>query len=139
MAVVTLEKRFLDEMISHARQDDPNECCGILAGKDGRVTKLYRVTNSEHSPYRYNMDSKEFFNAYRDIEDKGWDMFGFYHSHTHTQAYPSPTDRSLASWPDSYYLIVSLQDKASPLVRAFTIRNGTVDEHDLRVEQDTAV
>ena len=132
--VISLEQRFLDEMIAHAREEDPNECCGVLAGNDGRVVHLYRVTNSEQSPYRYNMDSREIFRVYREIEDNGWEMTGFYHSHTHSQAYPSQTDRNLASWPDSHYLIVSLEDKQRPVVRAFFITDGEVDEQEVHVE-----
>ena len=119
---ISLEQRFLDEMIAHAREEEPNECCGVLAGKDGRVVRLYRVTNSEQNPYRYNMDPREFLRVYREIEDNGWEMTGLYHSHTHNQAYPSQTDRNLASWPDSYYLIVSLEDKERPVVRAFILQ-----------------
>jgi len=131
--VVELAQRFIDEMVSHARQDDPNECCGVLLSKDGKVVALRRVTNAEHSPYRYNMDPQEFYRAYQEAEKNKWDMWGFYHSHTHTQAYPSQTDRNLASWPDSYYLVVSLQDKAKPVVRAFRILNGNVEEHEIKL------
>ena len=132
--MVTLAQRFVDEIVVHARAEDPNECCGVLLGRNGEVLALRRVTNAEHSPFRYNMDSQEFFGVYKEAERNGWEMWGFYHSHTHTQAYPSQTDRNLASWPDSYYLIVSLEDKAKPVLRAFRILNGgTVEEHDIQV------
>ncbi|MBI4235912.1 MAG: M67 family metallopeptidase [Chloroflexi bacterium] len=130
--MVTLEQRFTDEIVAHARAEDPNECCGVLLGQDGRVVALRRVPNAEQSPYRYNMDPQEFYRVYKEAERNGWEMWGFYHSHTHTQAYPSQTDRNLASWPDSYYLIVSLADKAKPILRAFRILNGSVEEHDIR-------
>ncbi|MBI4329249.1 MAG: M67 family metallopeptidase [Chloroflexi bacterium] len=133
--MITLPRRFADEIIAHARGEEPNECCGVLAGRDGVVTKVYRVTNAEHSPYRYNMDSREFFQVMRDVEKSGWEMWGFYHSHTHTPAYPSQTDRNLASWPDSYYLILSLEDKQAPVLRAFRIINGgDVAEHPITIE-----
>ena len=135
---ISLEQRFLDEMIAHAREEEPNECCGVLAGKDGRVVRLYRVTNSEQNPYRYNMDPREFLRVYREIEDNGWEMTGLYHSHTHSQAYPSQTDRNLASWPDSYYLIVSLEDKERPVVRAFIITDGAVDEQEVQATRSRA-
>jgi proteasome lid subunit RPN8/RPN11 len=133
--MITLEQRFADEMIAHAREEDPNECCGVLAGNDARVVRLYRVTNSERSPYRYSMDSQEFFKAYREIEGNGWEMTGFYHSHTHSPAYPSQTDCNLAFWPDSHYLVVSLEDKESPVVRAFIITDGEVEEQEIRSEE----
>ena len=128
-----LEQAYIDEMVAHARQEAPNECCGVLAGKDGRVLKLYRAVNAEASPYRYNVDPKDLLRIYRDIDGRGWDVLAIYHSHTHTEAYPSPTDVRLAAWPDAYYLIVSLADEASPVLRAFRIQDGQVSEEELEV------
>ena len=137
MATLEITREFIDEMIAHARQDDPNECCGVLLGKDGHVVALRRVTNAEASPFRYNMDPREFYTVYKESEEQGWDMWGFYHSHTRTQAFPSQTDRNLAAWRDSYYLIVSLENKDAPVVRAFTITDDDVEEHELRVTETT--
>lgn len=128
-----LEKRFYDEIITHALKDDPNECCGLLGGSKGKVSKLYRTTNSLHSPIRYNIEPKELLQIHREVDDNGWDIVAIYHSHTHTQAYPSATDIQLAFWPDSLYLIVSLQEKKNPLLRAFYIRNGQVAEETINV------
>ena len=132
--MIELEQRFADEMIAHSREDAPDECCGVLLAADGAVIALRRVTNTEHSPYRYNMDPQEFFHVYQEAEENGWELWGFYHSHTHTQAYPSQTDRNLAAWSDSYYLIVSLEDSENPVIRAFSIADGEVTEHDLSVK-----
>jgi proteasome lid subunit RPN8/RPN11 len=131
--MLTLERTYIDEMIAHAREDDPNECCGIIAGKDGAATKLYRAINAEASPYRYNVDPKDLLRIYRDLDEHGWDVLVIYHSHTHTEAYPSGTDIRLAAWPDAYYVLVSLQDKNNPVVRAFTIHDGKVEEEELRI------
>ena len=131
--MLKLDRSYADEIIAHAREDDPNECCGIIAGNDGAATKLYRAVNAEASPYRYNVDSKDLLRIYRDIDDKDWDVLAIYHSHTHTEAYPSPTDVQLAAWPDAYYLIVSLADVANPVLRAFRIRDGEVEEEELEV------
>jgi proteasome lid subunit RPN8/RPN11 len=131
--VLNLEQSFVDEMLAHAREDDPNECCGIIAGSDGTATKLYRAINAEESPYRYNVDPKDLLRIYRDLDENGWDVLGIYHSHTHTEAFPSPTDVRLAAWPDAYYIIVSLQDKSNPVVRAFHISDGEATEQELRV------
>ena len=76
-------ERYAKEMVAHALRDDPNECCGILAGKDGQVLKLYRMTNAEASPYRYRMDSQELLKVYREVDDAGMDFMAIYHSHTH--------------------------------------------------------
>lgn len=131
--MLTLERSHVDEIIAHAREDDPNECCGIIAGDGGRATKLYRAANSEASPFRYNVDSKDLLRIYRDLESHGWDVLVIYHSHTHTEAYPSPTDVRLAAWPDAHYVIASLMDAANPAVRAFRIQDGEISKEELQV------
>jgi proteasome lid subunit RPN8/RPN11 len=123
-----IPQEFADAIVTHSLEEDPDECCGILASKDGKIVKHYRITNSEHSPFRYSMDSKELFHAYRNIEDSGWDLAVIYHSHTHSPAYPSATDVRLATWPDAYYVLVSLMDKQAPDIRAYSIVNGQVTE-----------
>jgi len=127
MALV-LDPTYIDEMIAHARADAPDECCGIIAGKDGRPMRLYRAINAEHSPYRYSVDAKDLLRIHRDADANGWDFLVIYHSHTHTEAYPSPTDVRLAAWPDAYYVLVSLMDETTPVVRAFRIEGGTITE-----------
>ena len=132
--MLSLPRSHSDEIIAHAREDAPNECCGLIAGNDGSATKLYRALNAEASPYRYNVDPKDLLRIYRDIDGNGWDVLAIYHSHTHTEAYPSPTDVKLAAWPEAYYVIVSLEDDANPVLRAFRIEDGEVTEEELRVE-----
>ena len=128
-----LDRTYVDEIIAHARADAPNECCGIIAGNDGHAEKLYPAVNAEASPYRYNVDSKDLLRIYRDIDANNWDLLAIYHSHTHTEAYPSPTDVSLAAWPEAHYLIVSLEDDANPVLRSFRIEEGQVTEETLEV------
>ena len=124
-------------MIAHAIQDDPNECCGILAGKDQAVSHLYRITNTARSPYRYLMDPQEQLNAMLDSERKGLELLAFYHSHTHTAAYPSPTDVRMAlqsGWLDVYYVLVSLEDRNDPQIRAFHVGDdGDIVEEEFEV------
>ena len=132
--MLSIERSYVDEIIAHAREDTPNECCGIIAGRDGRAEQLYRAINAEASPYRYNVDPKDLLRIYRDIDGNGWDVLVIYHSHTHTEAYPSPTDVRLAAWPEAHYVIVSLQDDANPVLRAFRIQDGQVSEEELVVE-----
>jgi proteasome lid subunit RPN8/RPN11 len=131
--VLKLPEAYVDEIIAHAREDDPNECCGIIAGNGGSAKHLYRAVNAEASPYRYNVDTKDLLRIYRDLDANGWDVLGIYHSHTGTEAYPSPTDVRLAAWPEAYYLIVSLADKANPVLRAFRITEGEVSEVEIEV------
>ena len=130
---LTLPREHIDEMIAHAREDAPNECCGIIGGKDGRATQLYRAINAEASPYRYSVDSKDLLRIHRDVDARDEDFLVIYHSHTHTEAYPSPTDVRLAAWPEAYYVLVSLMDEAHPVVRAFRITDGEVAEEAIEV------
>jgi proteasome lid subunit RPN8/RPN11 len=125
--MLTLSPAFAAEMIAHAREENPAEACGLLAGKDGVPAKLYRIPNADPSIYRYNMEPRAQLRAMMEIEAQGWDLLAIYHSHTHTPAYPSPTDISLAFYPDTLYVIVSLQH-ADPVIRAFSIVEGVVGE-----------
>ena len=128
-----LEQNYIDEMIAHAKEDAPNECCGIIGGLDGRAKKLYRAINAEASPYRYEVDRDDLLRIYRDADGNGWDFLVIYHSHTHTEAYPSPTDVILArGWPDAYYVLVSLMD-AEPVVRAYRIVDRVITEEPIEV------
>ena len=130
----TIEKRYIDQMIAHARREAPIECCGVLGGRDGRVLKLYRATNAEQSRYCYNIESQDLFRINRECEENGWQFLGIYHSHTDSAAYPSPTDVHLAAlWPEPLYFIVSLRDADNPEVRAFRIRHGEVTEEKIEI------
>ena len=131
--LLQIEKQFHNEMITHALQDDSIECCGILAGTNGRFHKLYRMTNVENSPYRFSWDSKELIKVWNEMEDNGWEHRAVYHSHTHSEAYPSSTDVRLAAWPEAYYIIISLMDKEKPVFRAFQIVDEVISEEELQV------
>jgi proteasome lid subunit RPN8/RPN11 len=125
---VLLEQQYVDEMIAHAVEDAPNECCGIIAGSNDRATKLYRTRNSEQSPYRYNVDPKDLLRIFRECDENDWEFLAIYHSHTASEAYPSPTDVRLAFWPEARYILVSLENADQPVVRAFRIEDGEVTE-----------
>ena len=131
--MVQIEKRFHDEMITHALEDDSIECCGVLAGTGGKFEKLFRMTNIENSPYRFSWDSKELVKVWIEMESNDWEHRGVYHSHTHSEAYPSSTDIRLAAWPEAYYIIVTLMDKTNPSMRAFRIVDGEVSEEEVQV------
>jgi proteasome lid subunit RPN8/RPN11 len=81
----------------------------------------------------YRLDSTEQLRVFNEIEDKGWELAAIYHSHTHTEAFPSPTDRKQAFYPDAHYVLVSLAEIDDPVVRAFTIRDGVVEEQELKI------
>ena len=119
---VRMAKALADEMVAHCLEGRPLEACGILGSRDGDVVKVFKMTNAAGSPVRYALDPKEQFAVYRKLEESGWELGGVFHSHTHTEAYPSPTDVRLAS-EDVPYLIVSLAE-APANIRAFRIRKA---------------
>ena len=114
-----IPRSLADEMVGHLIRERPNEGCGLLAGNSTGVTKVIRMTNAAASPVRYSLDSKEQFVAYQLIESDGLSLAGVFHSHTHTEAYPSPTDVRLAS-ENVPYVIVSLAEEPAE-IRAFRI------------------
>jgi proteasome lid subunit RPN8/RPN11 len=129
-----IPRSIYEQMLEHAREEAPNECCGILGGKDGGATTLYRATNAEHSPLRYTLDPNDLFRiTFREIPEHDEEMLAIYHSHTASPAYPSQTDINLATYPDSIYLILSLAEDEEPL-RGFRIDDGEVSEVDLSVK-----
>lgn len=130
-----IPQELLDEMIEHAREDNPNECCGLVGGSDGVAATVYRARNAEQSPYRYSIAPPEQLALMNRIDEAGEEIVGIYHSHTRTAAYPSQTDINLAvGWPDSVYLIVSLENPDDPYVRGFRIRDGEVEDVDLQAQ-----
>jgi [CysO sulfur-carrier protein]-S-L-cysteine hydrolase len=117
-----ISQRLIDEMVAHAREDLPNECCGMIGGRDGEATEVVRVVNSAASPLRYEMDPQGQYDALRSIENDGGELLGIYHSHTKSAAYPSQTDVNQAvAWPEQVYVIVSLADPEAPDVKAFLL------------------
>src|SRR5439155_20950206 len=130
-----IARAVLDEIVAHAREEAPNECCGMLAGEDGRATRVYRAHNAEASPLRYTIHPQDQIRIMMEIEKRGEGLAAIYHSHTKTAAEPSQTDINLAeNWPDPLYLICSLADPENPDVRGFSIRESRVEEVDLHVE-----
>lgn len=128
MTVLELDRDQAAALIRHAVEESPNECCGLLAGRNGRVERIYRGTNIDHSPYTYLMDPKEQLAAFKDMDAAGLDLLGIYHSHTHTPPYPSKTDVAKAFYPDALYVIVSLAKQEAPEIRAFRLSNGQIVE-----------
>jgi [CysO sulfur-carrier protein]-S-L-cysteine hydrolase len=116
---LSLPRELADEMIAHCLAGRPNEACGILAAVDGTMVKVFRLTNASASPLRYSLVPHEQLAVERKLEAEGWDMGGVFHSHTHTEAYPSPTDIRLAVG-EIPYVIVSLAGPV-PSIRAFRI------------------
>jgi proteasome lid subunit RPN8/RPN11 len=125
-------KAIYDEMIEHALADAPNECCGMLATRNGEAVELYRAANAAASPLRYEIDGAEQYRIQMAIDDRDLELGAIYHSHTRSDPYPSQTDINLAFYPDAVYVIVGVAGP-TPVVRAFTIRGGEVGETELEV------
>jgi len=132
MDELLITREFLDEVISHCREVYPKEACGILAGKDGVVKKIYKMKNIENSSISYMMEPKEQLTVMKEMRKDDLELTALYHSHPDLQAYPSPKDITLASYPDSTYVIVSLFDNETE-IKAFTIRNEVVKEVEIKV------
>src|SRR5437879_1558107 len=97
------------EMVAHARDEAPNECCGLVASDDGDAVKVYRATNIHASPLRFEIDPKEALRLTNEIEGTGLDMGAIYHSHTRSEPEPSQTDIIFAEgWPGVLWIIVGL-------------------------------
>ena len=132
--------RLRSELVAHAREGDPDEVCGILAGRDGAISQVFRVRNTAETvtadsgvfrdretgvaaggraAVHYYMDPRDQLRVYNQVDDEGLDVVGYYHSHTHTEARPSPTDIRLATDLSPVYVLVSLTHE--PAVRAWKI------------------
>jgi len=123
----------LAQILAHARADAPNEACGLLAGTDGRGTHVLPAANVARDPrVEYLMEPHDQLHHFQAIEDQGVELLGIYHSHPVTPAYPSPTDLSMAYYPEAVYVIVSLTQSA-PVLRAFRLVDGEVSEVGFRV------
>jgi proteasome lid subunit RPN8/RPN11 len=127
-----ISQSMYDEIVAHAQADAPNECCGMIASRDGRATQVYRATNTAHSPLKYEIDGLEQYRIQSAIEDAGWDLGAIYHSHTRSPPYPSQTDINLAFYPETLYVIVGVHGP-EPVVRAFRIVDAKVQEVELSV------
>lgn len=135
--VFELDQATWDALVEHAWSDFPYEVCGLLGVRgDGRLVH-YPIDNAERSMTYYVMEPKQLLRAMREIEDEGYGL-AIYHSHTHSQAYPSATDIRLAAYPEATYLIVTLQDRDRPDIRGFEIIDGEVTEKPVVLRQEAA-
>jgi proteasome lid subunit RPN8/RPN11 len=128
-----LDGVFYKEIVEQALREFPNEACGLIAAEADAPVKVYAMTNADASPATYRLDGKEQLQVFDEVEERGWDIWAIYHSHTHSDAYPSETDIKLAFYPDSRYLLLSVQDREVPVLRSFFIRDGEVEEEEMTV------
>lgn len=123
--MLTIDRLCYDDMIGHLQAVYPQEGCGLLAGSHGRAHRHYPITNVHHSTTHYLMDAQEQIEAMLEIEREGLSLLAIYHSHPHTDPYPSETDVTAAAYPDAAYIIVSFQNE-KPAVASFFIRHGQI-------------
>jgi proteasome lid subunit RPN8/RPN11 len=128
-----ISRELFDQMVEHARVEAPNECCGMIASRDGQAVRVHAAVNAAASPLRYEIDGAEQYRIQMDIDEADLDLGAIYHSHTRSEPVPSQTDINLAFYPDALYVIVGLAGGELD-VRAFTIRDGQVAEGELVVE-----
>jgi len=124
-----MPRHVVDEVVALALEIYPYEACGLIAGVPGgdRVSRFYRCRNAAASARVYTVDPLDHLRAERDAEDHGWEIIGVVHSHTHTEATPSPTDIAQAPDPGWHYAIVSLRVE-EPSLRSYRIVDGAATE-----------
>lgn len=128
-------------ILGHCYDGLPDEACGLLGGPVdaqtgepvGRVDAVYPCQNADASARTYTVDSRDLIKAMRDAEGRGGELIGVFHSHTHTDAYPSPTDVRQAMEPGWVYMLVSLKD-GDPVLRSYRILDGKISEVSVVVE-----
>ena len=136
-----ISRELLDDVIAHALADAPNECFGMIARRDRDAISVHRARNAAASPLKYEVESKDLLRILDEIDDAGLELGAIYHSHTRSAPVPWQTDINLADmgdpprprFPGTLYLIVGVEDRSQPDVRAWSIANGQVHEAELEV------
>ncbi len=125
-----ISRDFLVDIVDHALDAYPLEACGLLGGIREEVNKVYRTRNDAASARIYELNPLDYLRADRDAESQGNSIIGVYHSHTHSEPYPSPTDLAQAPDPSWHYVLVSLKRKF-PSVRSYRIIDGKISEEEV--------
>ncbi|MER5485374.1 M67 family metallopeptidase [Streptomyces sp. NPDC002812] len=136
--MLTITQDLYDRIVAHARQDHPDEACGVVAGPAGtdRPERFVPMLNAARSPTFYEFDSKDLLKLYRDLDDRDEEPVIVYHSHTATEAYPSRTDVTYANEPGAHYVLVSTADKdglGEFQFRSYKIIEGVITEEEVQV------
>jgi [CysO sulfur-carrier protein]-S-L-cysteine hydrolase len=132
-----ISQSLIDEMVAHACEDLPNECCGMVGGRDGAATSVYRARNHFESPLRFGVHPDDLFRiTQKEMPEHEEELVAIYHSHTKSRAYPSQTDLNEAqnSWPDAVWVIVSLEDPDAPDVKGYWLKDLRIADAELVVE-----
>ncbi len=132
--MISITKNLFEQIIKHSKREFPNEACGVLAGKEGNVQKVYEMLNTEKSPSTFFMEPKEQLKVMKEIRSLGLEMIGIYHSHVASRAYPSAHDVEMAFYPEVSYVIISLKDQDHPSIKSFRIEEGKTTEEEVKIK-----
>jgi proteasome lid subunit RPN8/RPN11 len=131
--MIQIPKPIYQKMINHAEREFPIECCGILSGKERIVQRIFELKNAEASDTRYSIFPQDQWKVFNGIEKEHMKMIAVYHSHPNTPPFPSETDVKLAFYPDVSSIIISLEDKKFPEIKAFRIREGEICPEEIEI------
>jgi len=131
---VQIARPLLEQIVEHAVRDAPNECCGVVASRNGAATAVHAAENLAASPFRFEIDGLTLMRLIDEIDDGGEELVAIYHSHTRSQPYPSQTDVNFAAlWPGVEWLIVGVPKDGEPEVRSYLIEDGAIRDAELEV------
>jgi len=133
--MIVIPAETLADMVAHAREEAPNEACGLLAGVESTVGRSFRLTNVDASPEHFSLDVREQFAAVKEMRAAGLEMLAVYHSHPVTPARMSVEDLRLAFTPGIAYVIVSLANPDQPVVKSFRIVDGSPIEEQVSIQE----
>jgi proteasome lid subunit RPN8/RPN11 len=133
MQSLHLSKQQLQEMMAYVNAHAPLEACGLLAGKNSQVEKIFFVQNQAQSPVRYVMDPIQQLHAFEWIESNDMDLLGIFHSHPAGPETVSPTDIAEAAYAVTYVILACVDSEWR--VRGFWIENGDFREVSLQVNE----
>lgn len=129
-----IARELYERIVAHARAEAPNECCGIVAVRDGRAERVFEATNKFASPLRFEIDERDLIRIWREVDEADLEVGAIYHSHTRTPPEPSQTDiNGAVHWPGALWIIIGLADGEVD-VRTWSIEDGQVSPAELIVE-----
>ena len=131
--MLKLDKIQVLTLIQDSKKAYPGEACGLLAGKDSKVSKIYPISNISKKPTRFLIKPEEQVKVMKEIEDLGMELIGIYHSHANIRAYPSDRDLGMAFYPEVSYVIISLADKENPEIKSFKIMEDSIMEEKIKI------
>lgn len=138
--MIKLKKSDYNKIVAHAEEELPDEACGLIAGivegDDKIIKKVYLLTNIDHSNEHFSLDPKEQLAAIKDMRAEGIVPLGNWHSHPESPSRPSDEDKRLAYDSKASYMILSLMDRANPVLNSFKIQGDTAEKEELVIDED---